>query len=115
MSPERTLHQLLRLRAAMDAALSYAVPVGDEDVRVLVGLLDALDHALRAGGPLPARWSAAHPTLALAPRGRSVTIPPHPTPANDNGSRRRHPRVRGRLSSGQLALPWTSAGPVTAR
>jgi hypothetical protein len=111
MSPERTLDRLLRLRAAMDAALSHAVPVGDDEVRVLVGLLDALDHALCLGAPIPARWASAS---APSARPRVVSLDPRPTPANDNASRRRQPRVRTGPDREQLALPWT-ASPLTAR
>jgi hypothetical protein len=116
MDADLTLAQLLRLRAAIDAALACGVPVGDEDVQALLELFDQLDRSLRRGARVPTRWSSA----ALRAQPQRVThAPERPraparvsldaslAPSNDNAARRRRARVRGGLRrDDQLALPW---------
>ena len=103
MEPDLLLAHLLRLRAAMDCALEAAVPVSDDDVYLLVGLVDELDRAMRAGASVPSRWRKQSVTSAKS-RGFSLDL--SVTPGNDNALRRRRPRVRGTRLASQLALPW---------
>lgn len=103
MEPDLLLAHLLRLRAAMDCALEAAVPVSDDDVYVLVGLVDALDRAMRSGAKVPSRWRSS--SVASA-KHRGFSLDLSVTPSNDNASRRRRARVRGTRVAGQLALPW---------
>jgi hypothetical protein len=102
MEPDLLLAHLLRLRAAMDCALEAAVPVSDDDVYALVGLLDELDRALRSGAGLPSRWSPRRARRSV----RGLTLDLSVAPSNDNSQRRRRARVRCTRTNEQLALPW---------
>jgi hypothetical protein len=107
MDPDATLSHLLRLRAAIDQALEGAVPVGDDDVYALVGLLDEHDRWMREGRRAPARWARAVASVKLtAPRPRAIRLDVTVPASNDNASRRRRARVRATRTDGQLALPW---------
>jgi hypothetical protein len=107
MDPDATLSHLLRLRAAIDQALECAVPVGDDDVYALVGLLDELDRWLREARRAPVRWArAVASTHVTSPRPRAIRLDVSVPASNDNASRRRRARVRSTRTNGQLALPW---------
>lgn len=103
MDTDLLLAHLLRLRAAMDCAIDAAVPVSDDDVYALVGLIDELDRAMRRTQRLPSRWA---PRAIRPVRAAGFTIDLCLSPSNDNASRRRRPRVRQTRIGAQLALPW---------
>jgi hypothetical protein len=104
MEPDLLLAHLLRLRAAMDCALEAAVPVSDDDVYLLLGLVDELDRAMRSGAGVPSRWRP--PSERRSAKSRAFSLDLSVAPGNDNASRRRRARVRGTRVASQLALPW---------
>lgn len=104
MESDLLLAHLLRLRAAMDCALEAAVPVSDDDVYLLVGLVDELDRAMRGGADVPSRWRSPRERTSAIRRGFSLDL--SVAPSNDNASRRRRSRVRTTRIHSQLALPW---------
>ena len=105
------LTQLLRLSAAIDHAVERSIAVSDNDVYLLVGLIEALDHLLQTGAEWPKRWqktkSSTLPQIEQDARGERLGHALRGLAAsNDNASRVRRERVRRtRVTEGQLALP----------
>ncbi|MDP3276915.1 MAG: hypothetical protein Q8Q09_17065 [Deltaproteobacteria bacterium] len=105
MDPDTTLAHLLRLRGAIDLCIETGVPVGDDDVYLLVGLLDEMDRWMVLGRAAPRRWRRALQPLAIAARvPRVCTLDLRTSAANDNAQGRRRPRSRRTQMPTQLAL-----------
>ncbi len=111
MNAELVLTQLLRLSTAIDHAVEHSIAVSDNDVYLLVGLIEALDHLLQQGAEWPKRWQKTKSSmLSRAAQNEHAVQLGHAlrevAASNDNAIRVRRERVRRtRVTEGQLALP----------
>lgn len=112
MNAELVLTQLLRLNAAVDSAIEHGVPVGDDALYSLVGLVEALDTLLTQGALWPRRWAKSAERTVVKPTVSETSenylrIIRDCAPSNDNAIRVRRERVRRTryaVAEGQLAL-----------
>lgn len=103
MDPDALLTRVLSLSVALDDAIEQALPLDEDDVYALVGLVMELDVWLSEGRRLPRRWDVAREVEAKPLLLTSESA------SNDVTPRKRRSLVRNRRpreASAQLTFAF---------